>query len=375
MGILKHITRNSLAAHTFAQCIETNQPYRLMDIKVFLTHRCNLRCIMCTSWTETWDERDELSTDELIRIIAQAKPLGLANLKLFGGEPTLRRDLEDIIKHAAGLDIRCTLVTNGTLIEKRAPLLVEAGLSEIDLSLDASSPELHDKIRGVPGTWQRTMRGLELMRQAAAALNRPLVIRVNTVVMRQNYHDMPRLVQMLAACGVDEITLNPVIPQMDNRRAQSAEYTLLPEDIRRYNDEVAPRIAEYAAGYRLSAETDRLYIYGTSEADIAKAAQCRYVERLQIQRCFKPWYYMVIRENGDIVGCNTVKRSAGLMGNVREATIEEIWFSEAYLTFRANCKPPQLEGCENCCYHFALLNKQMEQTLVHLMPSAPLASP
>jgi radical SAM protein with 4Fe4S-binding SPASM domain len=135
------------------------------------------------------------------------------------------------------------------------------------------------------------------------------------------------------------------------------------DDVIRYNDEVAPRIAERASRYKLSQNDDPLYLYGTSEQDIEQAIQCRYVDRLQVRCCFKPWYYMVIRENGDVVGCNTVKQPMARIGNVREAAVDEIWFSDQYKAFRANCKPPQFAECASCCYHFALVNKQIYEEI------------
>jgi radical SAM protein with 4Fe4S-binding SPASM domain len=326
-------------------------------MKVYLTRRCNLRCVMCSAWTER-DGRDELGTQDWLRVITQAGTLGLTNLKLFGGEPTLREDLAAIVEHAARLDIRCALVTNGTLLtEERAYALVQAGLSELDLSLDASTPALHDSIRGAPGAWSRAMRGLQAMQQAAHSLNHRLFVRVNAVVMRENYVDMPDLTRFLSGLAVDEIALNPVIPRGNDRQR-----ALLRQDILRYNAEIAPRIAEQAKSYRQPKSRDDWYLYGTGEPDIEQAARCRYVDRLQVLCCFKPWYYMVVRENGDVVGCNTVKHPLARMGNVRQAGLDQIWSSAAYAAFRASCKPPQFADCASCCYRFALVNRQIGQT-------------
>lgn len=363
MGLLKDIRRDPALARELARCVEQNRPYRLVDLKLYLTRRCNLRCQMCNAWTEPKNRRDELSTEEVFRLIAQARPLGLANLKLFGGEPLLRQDVEAIVERAAGSGIRCTLVTNGTLLtEPRARRLVEAGLAELDLSLDAGDPELHDAIRGAPGAWRRTVDGMQRVQAAARTLGRRVVVRVNVVVMRQNYPDLPRLMDELTARAVDEITLNPVVPQGDNERGAPAEYVLSPQDILRYNDEIAPLILERAAAYPLARERDRVYIYGTDEG-VAGAAPGGYVERLRLGHCFKPWYYMLVRENGDVLGCNTVKHPAARIGNVRETGLAELWFSEAYQAFRALCKSRQLAGCERCCYTLALLNRQIEQAL------------
>jgi MoaA/NifB/PqqE/SkfB family radical SAM enzyme len=265
----------------------------------------------------------------------------------------LRRDVEEIVAHAAGMGIRCSLTTNGTLLSKaRVQALVEAGLAELDLSLDASDPALHDEIRGCPGTWARAVHGMQWVVTHREA-GRCVFIRVNAVVMRQNYQDMPRLVEVLSKLGADEIALNPVVPQDGNPRAMASQYVLSREDITRYNQEVVPQVAEADSGGRLSGGIDSLYLYGASEQDMENAARCRYVDRLQVGCCFKPWYYMVIRENGDVgerstLLRNTVKHAMGRVGNIRETTVEEIWLSEGYRAFRARCKPPQFEECDRC---------------------------
>jgi len=283
MGLLKSIQRDPRIARELAQCVEDNQPFRLTDMKLYLTRRCNLRCVMCDAWSAEppapaaeaqGDGHAELSTAEVLRVIDQARPLGLAILKLFGGEPMLRRDLEVIVEHAATLGIRCTLITNGTLLtEQRARRLVEAGLAQLDLSLDAGDAGLHDAIRGVPGTWRRATQGLQAVQAAAHALKRRVAIRVNAVVMRANYLGLPKLVGQLSSLAVDEITLSPVVPQAANRRETARRVVLEPADIAVYNAEVAAAIAGQAPAYRLSKSRDCLYLYGTSQQDIEHASE------------------------------------------------------------------------------------------------------
>jgi radical SAM protein with 4Fe4S-binding SPASM domain len=365
MGLLKSIQRDPSIARELAQCVEDGRPYRLTDMKLYLTRRCNLRCVMCNAWAEQAGGHDELSTGEVLCVIDQARALGLADLKLFGGEPMLRRDLDVIVEHAAMLGVRCTLITNGTLLTgQRARRLVEAGLAQLDLSLDAGDAGLHDAIRGVPGTWRRATQGLRAVQAAAHSLKRRVVIRVNAVVMRGNYLGLPKLVGQLSSLAVDEITLNPVVPQAANRRETASQVVLEPADIAVYNAEVAAAIAGQAPAYRLSKSRDCLYLYGTSQQDIEYASEGRYVDRLGVTCCFKPWYYVVVRENGDVVGCNTVKHPTARIGTVREASLEELWRSERYRTFRASCNPPRFAGCARCCYHFALVNKQIQEALI-----------
>jgi MoaA/NifB/PqqE/SkfB family radical SAM enzyme len=69
MGLLKSITRDKGMARELAQCIADCRPYRLLDMKVYLTRRCNLRCLMCGAWADGQDGQDELSADEVKRAV------------------------------------------------------------------------------------------------------------------------------------------------------------------------------------------------------------------------------------------------------------------------------------------------------------------
>jgi radical SAM protein with 4Fe4S-binding SPASM domain len=359
MGLAKDLRRDPSAAHALAACLQDARPYRLLEMKLYLTRRCNLRCAMCTAWNSYASREEELTTDEIHRLVAEAHALGLETLKLFGGEPMLRRDLEDIVAHASRLGVRPTLITNGTLLTaSRAEALVAAGIAALDLSLDSPEPARHDAIRGVPGAWARTTEGLRHIQAAARAHGRRVAVRVNAVVMRDNYADLPQLVDLLHGWDVDAIALSPAVAQHGD-----ASYLLAAEDRARYNREIAPRIAAQPGAARIPGGRDGLYLYGTTGDDFAHAAVGHYTARLRIGTCFKPWYYTIVRENGDVVGCNTVKDPAARIGNVRQAPLETLWSSGRYAAFRARCRPPQFADCARCCYRYALVNRRVEDAL------------
>jgi len=265
-----------------------------------------------------------------------------------------------------------TLITNGTLLTgDRAEALVAAGLAALDLSLDSPEPARHDAIRGVPGAWARATEGLHHVQAAARARGRRVAVRVNAVVMRDNYADLPRLVEMLHGWGVDAIALSPAVAQHGD-----AGYLLAAEDLARYNREIAPRIAAGPGAARIPGGHDGLYLYGATGDDLAHAAAGHYTARLHIATCFKPWYYMIVRENGDVVGCNTVKDPAARIGNVRRAALAALWSSEGYAAFRERCRPPQFADCARCCYRYALVNQRVEEALrLTAHPQPPLPSP
>ncbi len=112
----------------------------LGSLRISVTDRCNLRCEYCMPQEEyTWLERNELLTFEEIAALAEIfRSVGVSKLRLTGGEPLMRRDLERLIRLLAAGDrfADIALTTNGLLLPKLAPVLHEAGLRRLTISLD-----------------------------------------------------------------------------------------------------------------------------------------------------------------------------------------------------------------------------------------------
>jgi cyclic pyranopterin phosphate synthase len=136
-------------------------PYgrKISSLRISLTQRCNLRCIYCHAEGEQ-GFGDEITVDEVARIVRIASRHGVERVKLTGGEPLLRKDLEDIIRALPPLkDV--SLTTNGTLLADRAQRLKEAGLNRVNISLDSLDSETFDMITRRRGKLESVLKGIE----------------------------------------------------------------------------------------------------------------------------------------------------------------------------------------------------------------------
>ena len=114
-----------------------------------LTHRCPLHCPYCSNPLEMVQAAGELSTEDWKRVFTQARALGVLQLGLSGGEPLVRKDLEELAAHARGLGLYSTLVTSGLgLTRPRAERLKEAGLEHIQISIQDSETESPRRLPG-----------------------------------------------------------------------------------------------------------------------------------------------------------------------------------------------------------------------------------
>ena len=178
----------------------------LRDLRISVTDRCNFRCRYCMP-VETFGpgyafmEREELLTfEEIVRLVRQLVPLGVEKIRLTGGEPLMRRGLEDLIAMIAAVDgIRdIAITTNGVLLAHHVEALALAGLSRVTVSLDALDPVVFGKMNGVGAKVERVLAGI----QAARTFGLP--VKVNAVIQRGvNEGEILPLALWARSAGVD----------------------------------------------------------------------------------------------------------------------------------------------------------------------------
>jgi MoaA/NifB/PqqE/SkfB family radical SAM enzyme len=126
-----------------------------------VTDNCCLKCVMCNEWHSHHTE--EFNTEEWKNALTQLKEEGIREINLTGGEPLMRKDIYDIIRHARSLGIRVGMTSNGFMMnEARVPELIASGVSTFSLSMDAVG-EKFDEIRGVKGGYDRLLKACELL--------------------------------------------------------------------------------------------------------------------------------------------------------------------------------------------------------------------
>ncbi|MFT3992317.1 MAG: GTP 3',8-cyclase MoaA [Luteolibacter sp.] len=178
----------------------------LRDLRISVTDRCNFRCRYCMP-VETFGPgyafkpREELLTfEEIVRLVRQLVPLGVEKIRLTGGEPLLRRGLEDLIAMIAATEgIRdIALTTNGVLLAHHAEALALAGLNRVTVSMDALDPVIFGKMNGVGAKVDRVIAGI----QAAQTFGLP--VKVNAVIQRGvNDGEILPLARWAKSTGVD----------------------------------------------------------------------------------------------------------------------------------------------------------------------------
>jgi len=156
----------------------------LRDLRISVTDRCNFRCVYCMpkdvyGLEHRFLERRELLTfEEIARVAGVFVGLGVQKLRITGGEPLVRRDLERLISLLAPLGSDLTLTTNGSLLRSKARALADAGLDRVTVSLDALDDSVFRALNDVDFPVERVLDGID------AAAEAGLPVKVNCVVKR-----------------------------------------------------------------------------------------------------------------------------------------------------------------------------------------------
>lgn len=213
------------------------------------TNACDLACRHCRAEAISEVECGTLTTAEgrmlLDQIEAFGKPRPLVILT--GGDPFKREDIFDLVAYGTEIGLPIAVSPSGTPLLNRANLarLKDAGAKAISLSIDGSTPEIHDAFRRVDGSFQMTVDGWK------AALDVGLRLQLNTTVTRYNLNDLPNIFRLVQSLGVMTWSL----------------FFLVPTGRGRVEDEVSPREYEdimhwlYDAGKLLSIKTTEGHHY------------------------------------------------------------------------------------------------------------------
>lgn len=331
-------------------------------ITLFLTHRCNLRCKMCGQWGESGvtkkksadDIRGELTLDEMKGLIDDVFPFR-PSITLFGGEPLLHGGCVDLIRHIKEKKMHCLMITNGSLLVNYAADVVDAGLDELNVSLDGGG-ELHDEIRGMPGVFEKVTNGLKevsrLKKERGTA--RPLV-NLQCTISKYNYRHLEQLTDVAEEIAADSLTYhNLIFLTQDSIEKQKAHDKALGFSSREWEgfvfepgidpDDLYSKITDIlSAGYTFGVDFyPNFSIKGLREYYNNPS----YLPSEYAARCLSPWVVAYIFPDGEIRPCLNFSYS---YGNIKETKFSELWNNEKAVRFRRNLKENRIfPVCVRC---------------------------
>ncbi len=300
---------------------------RPLVAELFLTDNCNLKCVSCACWRTV--TRSELSGDEWRGVIEQLGAAGIIKANFTGGEPLLRRDAPELMAHAYEHGIRSLhLNSNGILLDdRRRTAVLEAGVRSFNISVDGPTAEMHDAIRGVDGSFERTVTHLRELLAHRTRLD--LRVRMNFTVMRSNVAELPDIMRLAQRLRV-QLYLNLATDHTFLfRDGQVALETRVGQD---QLDDVMKSVEQLL-------RRDREFVPRYSELQYMR----RHFENVLQARlpCAESQLKLMVHSTGEVGGC----WGHGAADNVREVPISEILSSDRYRDEHTRFFRKECVGC------------------------------
>ncbi|WP_038974571.1 pyrroloquinoline quinone biosynthesis protein PqqE, partial [Bradyrhizobium genomosp. III] len=165
-----------------------------------ITHRCPLQCPYCSNPVELDRSGKELTTEEWKKVLSELAEIGVLQVHFSGGEPTARKDLVDLVKHASDVGLYTNLITSAVLLTReKLSDLADAGLCHVQISFQGIEEGLADRVAGYKGGHRKKLEVAKWTRE----LDLPLT--VNAVMHRQNLHQLPDIIQMSVDLDADRL--------------------------------------------------------------------------------------------------------------------------------------------------------------------------
>lgn len=304
-----------------ASSITQSQPLWLL---AEVTYRCPLHCAFCYNPTD-YDKhtQNELTTEQWIQTLRDARKLGAIQLGISGGEPLLRDDIEDIVIEAKKLGYYSNLITSGVgLTEKRIQAFKEGGLDHIQLSMHDITEEINNFITNT--------KTFELKKKVAAMIKGhgyPMVL--NVVIHRYNIEHMKEILEMAEALGADYIEL---------ANNQYYGWSLV------NRSQLMPTREQLE---RAEAVTNEFRATGT-KMKIFYVVPDYFNDRPK--KCMNGWgeVFMIVTANGDVLPCHSARSLPNMQfPNVKDSDLGWSWKdSPAFNKYRGDSW--MKEPCRSC---------------------------
>ena len=228
-----------------------NNPPKNLFIEI--THECNLRCKQCHMWMSKEDTPNALTTDEKLRLIEEFCQMNPRGMVIFSGGETMKKADEffTLSQKCMDLNLVCFANTNGTLIQDQyvAEKLVRSGPRYLMLSLDSHREEIHDYMRGVPGTYKKVLNAISLLNEAKKKyhVDPEMEILINSIVMDLNYRELRDLIKFARGLDINHIAFQVIGRTFDKRTEKDIMFEkLFPKDKQGFKHEIDKIIMEFS---------------------------------------------------------------------------------------------------------------------------------
>ncbi len=290
------------------------------------TNQCNMFCDHCYRDASAKFE-DELNTEEGKALLDEIAKAGFKIMIFSGGEPLMRPDIVELVKHATSLGLKPVFGTNGTLITPElAQELKAAGTMGVGISLDSLDPKKHDEFRRFQGAWEGAVRGMKNCKAAG------LPFQIHTTVMDWNYDEALKITDFAVELGAVAHHFFFLVPtgravSIEEESLRAEQYEAILTDIMKKQQEV------------------KIELKPTCAPQFMRIAKEMGMDLRFGRGCLAGTHYCIIGPKGLVQPCAYLNMN---LGDVRVTPFSEIWKNSPVLEELRTLK--YKGGCGSCRY-------------------------
>jgi len=343
-------------------------------ISITINNTCNLKCLMCDigqkrddlAFSKTLNRPDDMTLDQfrnLIDSVKSFKPVIYINAT----EPLLYPNLIECLEYAIAQGLKCSITTNGLLLEKFVPELIRIKLPEIWVSIDGPAM-IHDTIRGVAEAYSKATKGISMLAELKrdSGIKYP-IIGTAYCISNHNFNCLAETTQLLNKLGIDRMVfshLNYITQNMADTHNGLYVEMLTEDSVIDYFDPVLPSSISacdadkvdvdilYEQIQEVKAHWDVSFLPNLVTKEQIKDYYHRPRKFVLSNRCRVAWLNPRILSNGDVIVAARCAFSP-IMGNINEKPLTAIWNDKPYKEFRRRINIiGATPACARCCSLF-----------------------
>ena len=301
---------------------------------VMVTYRCDNRCLICDYPQEAVRRRkngyEELTEEELMQVVADFKTIGSSSIAFTGGEPLIRKDIFRLLHSVKEKGMLSNINSNGNLLSKYdlAEELLKTEVDLINISVDGSTAEMHDHLRGVKGGFDKLCHAIENMNALKKEKGYKSMINVVTVISTENLKQVPDMLEFARKNKINRLGFMPVhnFDFMDvNLQNQEPDW-----------------LEELDATIEMLKKEVKTGLIDNSVEYLDLFRNCFFGKPLPL-KCYAGYHTLMVNNYGELFPCFPWIEKGQKVGNIRETPIPEFWNSETY-----NEKRKEISKCHDC---------------------------
>lgn len=374
--LIKRLAKNQLFANKLEELYNflpyhfgKGRAFNPLSVTLLVSYRCNLRCKMCFYYNEVEKDKtckliedriqDELTLPQIKDLIDQCAKMKVKVFTIHGGEPLLYPNIFKVSKYAKDKGMLVNFVSNGALITKQmAANIIDAGINHITFSLDGPKA-IHDEVRSVPGTFDKLIEGIKILKDMEAAGYVIPSLSISTYVSAINQKKLAQTLRIIQKAGIKDWGVG-LITHNSDKLTDDTKTILglsgkdghgnlegLKDEIKNINIDIlnnqreACRIVNSHNDYSLN------IIFPSKDAIKNYYVPCWN----ENSSCSYPWSRTVISPYGEVFPCVNLSMVNCILGNIKENNLREIWNGKKYMLLRNKLKENKLFPlCSKCCH-------------------------